>query len=72
MHKHCLNSHLCGPLKWHTPSKWRETKREVVGGEMTDGQIQDAQEAQEEKREASASEERLEFLLMSASSSVGS
>ena len=73
MHKHCLNSHLCGPLKWHTPSKWRETKREVVGGEMTDGQIQDGQEAQEEKREeASASEERLEFLLMSASSSVGS
>jgi len=44
-----------------------------VGGEMTDGQIQDGQEAQEEKREeASASEERLEFLVMSASSSVGS
>jgi hypothetical protein len=39
---------------------------------MTDGQIQDGQEAQEEKREASASEERLEFLVMSASSSVGS
>jgi hypothetical protein len=38
---------------------------------MTDGQIQDGQEAQEEKREeASASEERLEFLVMSASSSV--
>jgi len=36
-----------------------------VGGEMTDGQVQDGQETQEERREeASASEERLEFLVL--------